>query len=83
MNSEIDALKGNKPMDESHSSDPSSATPGFTSEPIYGMPPNSFPGQIPPPSSVYATPVGPVTSTVGPVRPVRPANQPVRPVTQG
>ena len=48
LSSDIDALKGKKPM-----SDPSSATPEFTSEPFYGMPPNSFPGQSPPPSTVY------------------------------
>ena len=39
MNSEIDALKGTKPMDGSYSSEPSSATPVFMSEPIYGIPP--------------------------------------------
>ena len=39
MNSEIDALKGTKPMDGSYSLEPSSATPVFTSEPIYGIPP--------------------------------------------
>jgi len=83
MDSEIDALKGKKPMDESHSSDPSSATPAFTSEPIYGMPPNSFPGQTPPWSSVYTTPVGQSHRPVRSVRPVRPVTQPVRPVTQG
>lgn len=63
MNNEVDALKVKKPMDESYSSDPSSATPAFTSEPIYGMPPNSFPEQTPPPSSVYTTPVGPIPPT--------------------
>ena len=66
MNNEIDALKGKKPMDESHSSDPRSDTPAFASETFYGMPLNSFPGQTPPPSSVYTTPVRPVRT----VRPV-------------
>ena len=39
MNSEIDELKCKKPMDGSYSSEPSSATPVFMSEPIYGIPP--------------------------------------------
>ena len=39
MNSEIDALKGTQPMDVCYSSEPSSTTPVFTSEPIYGIPP--------------------------------------------
>ena len=55
LSSDIDALKGKKPM-----SDPSSATPEFTSEPFYGMSPNSFPGQSPPHSTVYTAPAGPV-----------------------
>ena len=54
-------LKVKKPVVESQSS--SSATPEFTYEPIYDMPPNSFLGQTPPPSSVYATPIGLVSST--------------------
>jgi len=57
MNSEIDPLKGKKPVDASYSSDPSSVTPAPTSEQFYGMPPNSFVGQTPPPSSVYTAPV--------------------------
>jgi len=65
MSSDIDALKGKKPMVDPNSSDPSSAIPEFTSEPLYGMPPNSFPGQTPPPSTMH-------TSPVRPVRPVRP-----------
>ena len=44
-------------MSDLNSSDPSSATPEFTSEPLYGMPPNSFPGQTPPPSTVHTAPV--------------------------
>ena len=44
MNSDIDAIKGKKPMVDPHSSDPSSATPEFTSEQFYGMPSNSFLG---------------------------------------
>src|SRR6185436_105680 len=60
LSSDIDALKGKKPMLDPNSSDPSSATPEFTSEPFYGMPPNSFPGQTPPPSTMHTAPVGPV-----------------------
>src|SRR6185503_18184170 len=63
MSNDIDALKGKKPMADPNSSDPSSATPEFTSEQFYGMPPNSFPGQTPPPSSVYTAPAGPVSPT--------------------
>jgi hypothetical protein len=56
-----DALKGKKPMVDPNSSDTSSATPEFTSEQFYGMTPNSFPGQTPPPLSVYTAPAGPVS----------------------
>ena len=57
------SLKGKKPMIDPNSSDPSSATPEFTSEQFYGMPTNSFPGRTPPPSSVYTAPAGPVSPT--------------------
>jgi len=50
-------------MVDPHSSDPSSVTPEFTSELFYGMPPNSFPGQTPPPSSMYAALAGSVSPT--------------------
>jgi len=60
LSSDIDELKGKKPMSDPNSSDPSSATPEFTSEPMYGMLPNSFVGQTPPSSTVYSAPVGPV-----------------------
>ena len=63
MSSNIDALKGKKPMIDPNSSDPSSATIEFTSEPFYGMPPSLFPGQSPPPSTVYTAPAGPVPQT--------------------
>ena len=63
MSSDIDALKGKKPMSDPNSSDPSSSTPEFTSEPLYGMPPNLFPGQTPPPSSVHTAPARPVPQT--------------------
>jgi len=73
MSSDIDAHKGKKPMSDPNSSDPSLATPEFALEQLYGMPPNSFPGQTPPPSSVYTAPGGPV----------RPVMLLVRPATQG
>ena len=60
LSSDIDALKGKQHMSDPNSSDPSSATPEFTSEPMYGMPPNSFVGQTPPPSTMYTAPAGPV-----------------------
>ena len=60
LSSDIDELKGKKPMSDPNSSDPSSATPEFTSEPMYGMPPNLFVGQTPPPLTVYTAPAGPV-----------------------
>ena len=60
LSSDVDALKGKQPMSDPNSLDPSSATPEFTSEPLYGMPPNSFPGQTPPPSIVHNAPAGPV-----------------------
>ena len=63
LSSDVDALKGKQPMSDPNSSDPSSATPEFTSEPIYGMPPNSFSGQTPPPSTVHTAPVGLVPQT--------------------
>src|SRR6185312_5986065 len=63
LSSDVDALKGKQPMSDPNSSDLSSATPEFTSEPLYGMPPNSFLGQTPPPSTVHKAPVGPVPQT--------------------
>ena len=63
MSSDINALKDKKPMADPNSSDPSSAPPEFTSEQIYGMLPNSFPGQTPPPSSVYTASAGPISTT--------------------
>src|SRR6185437_8539041 len=60
LSSDVGTIKGKQPMSDPNSSDPSSATPEFTSEPLYGMPPNSFPGQTPPPSTVHTAPVRPV-----------------------
>ena len=63
LSSDVDSLKGKQPMSDPNSLDPSSATPEFTSEPLYGMPPNSFSGQTPPPSTVHTAPAGPVPQT--------------------
>ena len=63
LSTDVDALKGKQPMSDPNSSDPSSATLEFTPEPLYGMPPNSFPGQTPPPSTVHTAPAGPVPQT--------------------
>ena len=64
MSDEIDALKkGKSVVDNAYSLDvlnpSSSATPMSSSEPIYGMPPGYFAGQMPPPSSVQTKPVRP------------------------
>ena len=68
LSSDVDALKGKQPMSDPNSLDPSSATPEFASEPLYGMPPNSFSGQTPPPSTMHTTPAGlvPQTGQTGP-----------------
>ena len=58
LSSDVDALKGKQPMSDPNSLDPSSATLEFKSEPLYGMPPNSFSGQTPPPSTVHTAPAG-------------------------
>ena len=63
LSSDVDALKGKQPMSDRNSLDPNLTTPEFTSEPLYGMPPNSFSGQTPPPSTVHTAPVGPVPQT--------------------
>jgi len=60
LSSDVDALKGKQPMSDPNSLEPSSTTPEFTSEPLYGMPPNSFSGQTPSPSTVHTAPVRPV-----------------------
>ena len=44
LSSDIDELKGKKPISDPNSSDPSSGTPEFTSEPFYGMRRTRFQG---------------------------------------
>jgi hypothetical protein len=63
MNQDIDTLKGKKSIDASGSSVPSLAAQASSSAQIYGMPPNSFPGQMPPPLSVYTEPVTLIQAT--------------------
>ena len=64
INYEIAALKkGKGVIDGTYFPDPSSATTPPASDPFYGMPPNSFPGQTPPPLSVHAPPAGSVCAT--------------------
>ena len=75
LSSDADALKGKQPMSDTNSLDPSSATPEFTSEPLYGMPPNSFSGQTP-----ATVDRAHCTCRTGPTD--RPVIKPVRPVTQ-
>ena len=51
INDEIVALKKGKSVDGTYSPDPSSASAPSDFDQFYGMPPNSFLGQTPPPSS--------------------------------
>ena len=60
INDEIATLKkGKSVVDETYAAEPNSAT----ALEFYGMPPNSFAGQTPPPPSVHTPPVGPVHAT--------------------
>ena len=60
INDEIAVLKkGKSVVDETYAAEPNSAT----ALEFYGMPPNSFAGQTPPPPSVHTPPVGPVHAT--------------------
>jgi len=63
LSSDVDALKGKQPMLDPNSSAPSSTTLKFTPEPLYGMPPNSFRWQTPPPAIVHTAPARPVPQT--------------------
>ena len=51
INDEIAALKKGKCVDDTYSLDPNSANESADLDQFYGMQPNSFPGQTPPPSS--------------------------------
>ena len=64
LNDEIAALKKGKTVEGgAQFTESDSAGTSFTQDQFYGMPPNSFPGQSPLPSTVHAPPVPPVTST--------------------
>ena len=77
LNDEIAALKRGKSVEGgTYFPETNSAGASATQDQFYGMPPNSFPGQTPPPSTVHAPSVQPVR----PVQAVRPVTRPVRPV---
>ena len=63
INDEIAALKKGKCVDDTYSLDPNSANASADLDQFYGMQPNSFPGQTPPPSSVHVTLIRPVQAT--------------------
>ena len=64
LNDEIAALKKGKTVEGgAQFTESDSAGTSFTQDQFYGMPPNSFPGQSPLPSTVHTPPVPPVTST--------------------
>ena len=64
LNEEIAALKKGKTVEHgAQFSDADSAGTSVTQDQFYGMPPNSFPGQAPPPSTVHAPSVQLVSST--------------------
>jgi len=64
LNDEIAALKKGKTVESgAQFTEADSAGTSFTQDQFYGMPPNSFPGQTPSPSTVHALPVPPVSWT--------------------
>ena len=64
LNDEIAALKKGKTVEGgAQFSEAYSAGTSVTQDQFYGMPPNSFPGQTPLPSTFHAPPVPPVSST--------------------
>src|SRR6185503_17931848 len=64
LNDEIAALKKGKTVESgAQFTEADSAGTSFTQDQFYWMPPNSFPGQTPSPSTVHAPPVPPVSST--------------------
>jgi hypothetical protein len=64
LNDEIAPLKKGKSLEsDTYFPDPNSASASASPEQFYGMPPNSFPGQTPPPSSVHTPSVRPVQAT--------------------
>ena len=58
LNDEIAALKKGKTVESgAQFTEADSAGTSFSQDQYYGMPPNSFPGQTPSPSTVHAPPV--------------------------
>ena len=64
LNDEIAVLKKGKSVEGgTYFLEANSAGASVTQDRFYGMPPNSFPGQTPMPSTVHAPSVQPVSST--------------------
>ena len=64
LNDQIEALKKGKSVEDgTYIPEANSAGASITQDQFYGMPPNSFPGQTPMPSTVHAPSVQPVSST--------------------
>ena len=64
LNDQIEALKKGKSVDDgTYIPEANSVDISTTQDQFFGMPPNSFPGQTPLPSTVHAPPVPPVSST--------------------
>jgi len=64
LNDQVEALKKGKSVkDGTYVLEANSAGASVTQDRFYGMPPNSFPGQTPMPSTVHAPSVQPVSLT--------------------
>ena len=64
LNDEIAVLKKGKSVEGgTYFPEANSAGASATQDQFYGMPPNSFPGHTPPPSTIHAPSVQPVSST--------------------
>ena len=72
--------KGKKPVNEYSSSTPNPSLSAAPSDYQYGMPPNYFAGQTPPPGSVRPSRAEPVRSVAPTSHTGAPAGGPVRPV---
>ena len=81
LNDQIEALKKGKSVEDgTYIPEANSAGASVTQEQFYGMPPNSFPGQTPMPSTVHAPSVQPVSSTGQTSAGGQTSHIPVRPV---
>ena len=64
LNDQIEALENGKSVEDgTYIPEANSAGTSATQDQFFGMPPNSFPGQTPLPSTVHAPPVPPASST--------------------